>query len=82
MLAGVSLTVVGWREGGGAHGHGGVPRRNSRRGSSFQPPRCRFVVLDYIWPPLRTEDNLRDSVTDMASDKRARLFALNQCHLD
>lgn len=51
-------------------------------GAQVSSPQVSFCCLDYIWPPLRTEENLCDSVTDMASDKRARLFALNQCHLD
>lgn len=48
--------------GAGAHGHGGVPRRNSRRGSSFQPPGVVLLFGLHLAPashggkPLRFGD--------------------------
>lgn len=56
--------------GEGAHGHGGVPA-GTAAGAQVSNPRCRFVV--WITFSLRCLErrNLCDSVTDMASDKRA-----------
>ncbi len=85
MLAEVSLTVGarGERQEAvrGAHGHGGVPA-GTAAGAQVSNPRCRFVVWITFSLRCLAWRNLSDSVTDMASDKRARLFPLNQCHLD
>lgn len=79
MRAGWLVTPRG--EGGMYPVHGALPA-GTAAGAQVSNPRCRFVVwITFILRCLACR-NLCDPVTDMASDMRARLFPLNQCHLD